>query len=109
MATWEDIKALIQARADAIDNPGAYGLRTPGDPIEVNRNQQVTPGGSWGETAAFEIYLKGIAEWLDDSGISELAAIKAKLNELISSYAQFKSDYDALIVPTTAADVDPVP
>lgn len=109
MATWEDIRLLIQAIADSVDDPGSYGLRTPGEDIEIQRGVEVTPGESWGETKAFEIYLKGLSQYLDESGVSGVSAIKSKLNELIASYSQFKSDYDASIVPTSAPDVDPLP
>jgi hypothetical protein len=109
MATWEDIKTLVQSIADGIDDPGAYGMRSPGPDIEIQRNIEVTPGGSWGSTKAFEIFLKGLSEYLDTQDISAVGDIKDKLNELISSYAQLKADYNAGTVPTTAPDVVPLP
>ncbi len=109
MATWETIRTIIRDMADVIDDPGAYSLRSPGTDIEIQRNVLITPGGAWGSTKTMEIYLMGISQYLDDQNISDVAAIKSKLNELISSYAQLKDDYDNSTVPTTAADVSPLP
>jgi len=109
VATWEDIRDLIRAIADSIDDPGAYGLRTPGPDIEIERDIEITPGESWGSTKALEIYLKGIAQYLDDQDLSQVGTIKAKLNELIGAYNQLRNDYNNGVVPTTAPEVIPLP
>ncbi|MCP4569016.1 MAG: hypothetical protein GY841_15690 [FCB group bacterium] len=103
MATVDDIKLLIQAIADGIDDNGSLGLRTPGPAVVVAPNVEVKPGESWGEAKAFEIYLGGIAEYID--GISA----KDKINELIAQYNQLRVDYNNGVVPTSAAQVDPIP
>jgi hypothetical protein len=109
MATWEDVQSLIQAIADSRDDPGAYGLRTPGEPIEIGRNVEIIPGGSWGENKPFQIYLEGLSEYLDTLGVSGVSAIKSKLNELIAAYNQLRSDYNNSVWPTTAPSVTQLP
>ena len=109
MAILDDIKLLIQTIADGVDDNGALGLKTPGDPIDLGQNVEIRPGESWGPTKAFEIYLGGISQYLNSSGISEVAAIKAKVNELVGAYNQLRTDYNDETVPTTAESVDPIP
>ncbi len=103
------MKLLIQAIADLIDDNGALGLKTPAPAVEVSHQVEVKPGESWGATKAFEIYLGGIAQYIDSTGLGELAAIKAKVNELAAAYNQLRTDYNSSVVPTTALPVDPLP
>jgi len=109
METWAEIMLLIQAIADSRDDPGVYGMRTPGPDIEIRRDILVTPGGSWGSTKAFQLFLEGLGEWLDDAGVSNVSTIYAKLDELIDAYNQLRSDYNSSTVPTSAPSVAPLP
>jgi dihydroorotate dehydrogenase len=108
MATFEDIKLIIQALADSIDAIGVLGIKTPGDPIEVVRGSVQTPGVAWGDNKQTQVMLQGLADWFDDQGVSEIQEIKDKLNELIGEYNQFRTDYNAGTVPTNADEVLPL-
>lgn len=103
MATWEDIQDLIQAIADGRDDIGAYSLRTPALPIEIERNIEIRPGDAWGEFRPFQIFLEGIGQYLDNE------SLKGKLNELIAAYNQLRADYNNSTWPSSAPYVDPVP
>jgi len=106
---WEDIQELIQTLADNVDAVGAYGLRHPGDDIEIQRDVTITPGKSWGSDKPFEIYLKGIGAYFQDKKIDQIETIYDKVNEVITSLNQLISDYNSATVPTTADEVDPLP
>lgn len=107
MATWEDIQLEIQAIADARDDIAAYSLRTPGEAIEVYRNVEIVPGEAWGQFKPFQIYLEGIAEYLENQGVS--GAVQGKINELIGEFNQFLADYNNSVWPSTASSVTPLP
>lgn len=102
MATFNDIKTAIQTVADAIDNPGAYGLQTEGTKIEMSPEVTIITGESWGAENPIQIMFQGLANWMD-------ATYKAKLNELIGEYNQLRTDYDNATVPTNANAVTPIP
>lgn len=110
MTTKADIIAAIQAAADASTNAIRIPLGTPGT-VVPNVTGQLTPTGqAWvPEPKVFPALVEGIADYLDAQGLGQVAAMRAKVNELVGAYQQLKSDYNNGIVPTTAPDVEPLP
>ena len=116
MTTKTDFIAAIVAAADAYYTAdpvtGAavkIALGSSGTKVVI-AGQKFDSGAAWAdEPKAIPTQIEGLADHLDTLGVTEVAAIKAKVNELIGSYSQLISDYDNGIVPTTAAPVIPLP
>jgi hypothetical protein len=117
LTTKSEIIQAVQDAADAyyadpaVDETAGtaikLGLGSPGEVLYIE-NQRLDSGSAWlTEPATFPTLIEGLADWLDAQG--SVGTIKAKLNELISEYNQLRADYNAGTVPTTAADVDPIP
>jgi hypothetical protein len=105
-------KSCLQATADAAyvaHGEAAIGaklaLGTPGATVMVE-GTRVAAGSGWGDGKTFEVIATGAEAWLVAQGSP--AAIATKLNELIRSFMQLKSDYDNGIFPTTANDVEEI-
>jgi len=112
VATKDIIIAQIQIAADATSLPRIRaGLGAPGDHVEIE-GQRLRTGIQWeanpndGGPSPTEVQVEGIAAHLDSM---DVAAIKAKVNELVGGYMQLKADYNNGVVPTTALDVVPLP
>jgi len=87
----------------------ALALGTPGQRITIadqtnDSNAALTP-----EPTVFSTVIEGIASSLDASGVGEVAAIKAKLNQVIGQYNQLLSDHNSSTVPSTATVVSVLP
>lgn len=116
MSTKTDFIAAIAAAADAyyIADPvtGAavkIALGSASTKVII-AGQKFDSGAAWAnEPKSIPTQIEGLADHLDSLGVTEVAAIKAKLNELISAYMQFRADYNNGTVPTSAPDVDPLP
>ncbi|MDD5542847.1 MAG: hypothetical protein PHX83_06700 [Acidobacteriia bacterium] len=116
MTTKADIIAAVQAAADAyyVADPetGAsvkLGIGSTGTVVTI-AGQKFDSGAAWGpEPAAIPCQIEGLADYLDTLGITETAAIKAKVNEIVAQYNQLRTDYNAGTVPTTATAVIPIP
>lgn len=111
MATKDDIIAAIQTAADATGNGNLrISLGATGNHVENSIGETRPTGQAWEpEPKTWPVIAQGLADWADSLGLSDLAAIKAKVNELCSSHNQLIIDYDNGTVPTTAPPVTPLP
>ncbi len=111
MATKDDMIAAIQAAADSSGSGNIQiSLGTPGNHVLNSIMEMQETGKAWTpEPKTWPIVAEGLAAWADAAGIGDMAAIKAKINELIASHNQFISDYNANVIPTTAVPVVPLP
>jgi len=119
MSTKDDMIAAIQEVADD-PNPappneprGAAKIRAvlgaPGEFVEIADTKLKTGGGWDPSPAIYEKLVEGLAKYLDDSGIAEVAAIKSKVNELIGEFNKLLDDYNNAVVPSSASAVTPLP
>ncbi len=119
MTTKQDIIQAIQEAADE-SNPAPphvkegeprlrVALGEPGDVIDLEGDKWETGRGWEPLPTAYDKIIEGLAVVLDDKGIGDVAAIKAKVNELVGGYMQLKTDYNNGTVPTTAPDIAPLP
>jgi hypothetical protein len=104
MTTKADMIAAIQLVADATgNNQIRIGLGAPGNHLENVIGETKATAAAWEpEPKAQPVIIEGLASWWD-------AGPKVKINEIIAAYMQLKADYNSGTVPTTAADVDPLP
>lgn len=111
MATKDDIIAAIQAAADGTGNSNLQiSLGSTGDHVKNIIGETKPTGQAWEpEPKTWSVVAEGLADWADSLGLSDLSAIKSKVNELCNSYNQLLIDYDAGTVPTTAPPVVPLP
>jgi hypothetical protein len=109
MTTKAEIIAKIQTAFDASGKDQLrIGMGAPGAHVlNVNGESEET-GQAWEpEPKTWPLIIAGLAEWLDDAGVS--IAVKDKLNELVNAYDQLREDFNSSTVPTTAPEVDPLP
>lgn len=115
MSTKTDIIDAIKAAADAYYTadpetgaPVAVALGTPGAEVEI-AGQTFDTGKAWeNEPKSIPTQIEGLADYLDTQGLSDVAAVKSKLNELIGAYNQLLADYNNGVVPSTALPVTPI-
>lgn len=111
MATKDDIIAAIQAAADGSGSGNIrISLGAPGNHVKNSIGETKETAQAWEpEPKTWSVVAEGLADWADSLGLSGIAAIKAKVNELCNSYNQLLIDYDAGTVPTSAPPVPPLP
>ena len=87
---------------DSGNATAAYLLGNPeGLPVEVGGDTYPRGLGWTDESVPATLVPKAFGSYLESTLVD-------KLNELIGQFNQFKSDYNSLVVPTTASDVDPL-
>lgn len=118
MTTKAEIIAAIEAAADAYlaGTPSseddeirrkvvATVLGSAGRRIEIAGQESDSNAGLSPEPTVFATLVEGLADWLVGAGVGNIAAMRAKVNEIIASHNQLIADYNAGTVPTTASTV----